>query len=501
VTQIPTGNTLTVSGTVTVGGLTGNGTPILVSQVAMNGGGSFVATGPTLTIGDGGSAGGINQNTVLDASGLSNFVYSAAAGTVNIGAVNRSTASLVLGAVSNHITAATINLNTGSSSSTGSSQALRCGGGTNVVNANTINVGANRTSATVDFSTGTGGLRLRGTGGTDANRANMVLGLRNTGASAGGTTTGTLSFNGHPVDLRLGTVTVGQMTRAGTEANLNGNGVIQFDTGVMDATTINMAVCSGNSPTAGANGTVTVGAGGTLLVGNISLANLTSTGAGANATGTLNVSGGSATCTGNIVKTTTTGSVGNVSVTSGTLKVTGVVGTPAIPIDTLALDNATLRLSVDAAMPATNIVATAVTTSGTTTIHIDSLANVTSSTTRALISYTGTDPFSSLSLGTAPAGYTVTLVDNTANSTIDLSISPPPGITSFAVVGSNFTLSGSGGTPGKTFNVVASTDLSLPRSSWTVVTNGTVDGSGNFSASIPISPSVPYRFYTFVQLP
>jgi hypothetical protein len=70
-------------------------------------------------------------------------------------------------------------------------------------------------------------------------------------------------------------------------------------------------------------------------------------------------------------------------------------------------------------------VATSVSTSGTTTIAINSVAGVTSTTTLPLISYTGADPFSSFTLAPLTGGFSGTLVDNSANNRIDLQVTPP----------------------------------------------------------------------------
>lgn len=429
VTEVPVGQTLTVSGNLVVGGGTGNGAPTLISLSAMTGGGNLVVNGTSLTVGNTGTSGGLNGGSTLDLTGLTDFIYNAASGVIGIGSVNRSTATLNLASGSNYITAATINLNTGSSSSSGSGIALRLGAGTNRINVGTLNIAANRTSATAQFAGATGGLRLRGVGGTDSDRANMVLGLRNAGSSGGGTTTGTLALNGHRVDMMIGTLTLGQMTRAGTEANLNGNGVFQFDDGVVDVTALNMAVCSGNSPTAGANGTMTVGTAGILNVGNISMANLTSTGTGANATGNLNISGGVVNCAGNIFKSTLPG-VANITMTGGTLNPgpASSVGTAAVPIDNLNVSDATLQLSPKA--NATNFVVTTLTTGGAgNVIAIDLMPSITSyPATFRLISYQGGVAGNgyNFTLTGLPGAYTGSLVDNSVEGTVDLVITDGP---------------------------------------------------------------------------
>jgi autotransporter-associated beta strand protein len=235
-----------------------------------------------------------------------------------------------------------LNINTGSSSS-GAAGTLTLGGGTNILYVNTFNVGANRAQCTVNFA-GSGGLRLRGAGGTDADRVNMTLGNHNV-TGTGSTAAGTLSFNGHPVDLMLNTLTLGTSTAAPTAGSNPGNGTLSFDTGVVDATNILMAIAN-NVSFNSANGTINVG-GGSLIVGagGISLVNLS--GAATVANGNLNISAGSVTSSGNIIKTTTAG-VGNITMTGGALTVASgkTIGSSSAPIDALSLASAALTLGV-----------------------------------------------------------------------------------------------------------------------------------------------------------
>ena len=254
VTQIPAGVTLTVTTNLTVGFL-----PIAINTfttlVAMVDAGTLQVTGNTLTIGNNGTNAAV-QSTILDLSGLTNFVYSATGGTIAMGFGNRSGANFKLANGSNFITAATWNDNTSSSSSTASGT-LTLGANTNIINVGTFNISAQRASSTVSFPAGsTGGLRLRGVGGTDTDRATMVVGNRSAGAASGGASTGTLNLNGHPVDMKLSTLTLGQSAATGAGASTNsGNGILQFDTGIVDATTINMAI-AGTLVTNTAYGTI-----------------------------------------------------------------------------------------------------------------------------------------------------------------------------------------------------------------------------------------------------
>ena len=65
------------------------------------------------------------------------------------------------------------------------------------------------------------------------------------------------------------------------------------------------------------------------------------------------------------------------------------------------------------------------------------------------------------------------------------------------VGGGNITLSGSGGSPGGTYRILSSTDVTLPLAQWTEVGNGTFDGTGNFSSAIAL-PNDPSRYYVIV---
>ncbi len=425
VTEIPSGVVLSVSGGMTVGGGTANG---LVTSAALVGGGTFEVSGSPLNVGNNGSS-SLDQNTILDMSGLSNFVYNAAVGTVATGTGNRSVAGIVLAARSNSITAATINLNTSASSSSGSSTALRFGSGTNIINADALNFAAGRSSATVNFLTASGGLCLRGTGGTDTDRTTLTLGHRNAGSSTGGTTTGTLSCNGHPVDMKIATLILGRNSRNGTEVNLHGVGVFQFDQGTVDATTINMGVMSGTSPSASADGTLAVGANGTLTVQSVSLANMTSSGAGSTATGNLNIFGGVVNCSGDIVKSTVAGT-GNIGLDSGgrlNLGPTNRLGTAGIPLDRLAMTNSFLQLPVKTGEASANV-GTLVTGGTTNRISITgTIPPVTGYPAQfTVVKYSGSigGVGFNFGLGTLPASigdpYVGYLSNNTANGSVDL---------------------------------------------------------------------------------
>jgi len=419
VVQIPTGVTLTVANNYTVGGMsTVDG---LRTSAFMTGGGTLVVNAPTFIIGNQGSTqASLGTN---DLSALSNFVYSASSATMLIGwNQGRSAGMMVLAAASNNVTAGTITQGAGGSSNGGNCD-MQLGAGTNIINVGTHNVIQQKNNGSLRFATTTGGLRLRGVGGTDTDRATMTVGNRN--ATGTGTTTGNVSLNDHPVDMKLATLTVGSET-----ANQSGVGAVgnfSFNLGTVDATTVNIANCSGNAIAASV-GTMNVGAAtggnGTLIVGtSLSLANCS---AGTNATGTLNIFGGAVIISNNLVKTTLTSSTGTVAVANGSLYVQGRMGTPTIAIDNFNITNATLLMNIDASGSiTTNATVGTVNASGTTTFVISKVTGLIGPATFPLVAYSTLNGTVAGNFAvTIPSGYIGNLVDNPSQKRIDLSITP-----------------------------------------------------------------------------
>ncbi|HEX3797772.1 MAG TPA: hypothetical protein VH413_03655 [Verrucomicrobiae bacterium] len=356
VTEIDAGKTLTVTGSLVVGGLNANPA---VTQVNFIGGGSLVASVTNATIENyNGSA--TTSSATLNLSGLSSFVFSNPTGNLSIadttGSFLRAGGALILASGSNSITASNINLSTSATANGGPLGSITLGTGTNIINVANFNVSNNKNSASV--SNQAGGLRIRGLTGTDASRANITLGNRNV-ANSTGQTTGSLLLNGAPVDIKAATLIVGEAPNAGAAssgaAGLAGNGVLQFDTGVIDATSLIMASNTSANSSGGFIGAstsaITVGANAKLTVGSgISLASQSSTGP---ATGTLTISNGTVVCNGNITQTesatgTAVGSI--VFVGGGTLTVAGSIGGTTNPISNFTLDNnVTLQFALTSA--------------------------------------------------------------------------------------------------------------------------------------------------------
>jgi len=75
----------------------------------------------------------------------------------------------------------------------------------------------------------------------------------------------------------------------------------------------------------------------------------------------------------------------------------------------------------------------------------------------------------------------------------------PPVLSTPRVSAGDLILTGTGGTPNAAYTLLTATNLSPPIV-WTTNTMGTLNGSGGFSNSIPISPSNPARFFR-LELP
>lgn len=422
VTDIQPGVTLTVTNTLIVGGMTNF--PIITSVGFVDAG--TLSVGGSLTVGNNGGSTSADQNTTLDMSGLSNFVYNASNATFSIGLGNRSAANFKFAAASNFVQVATWNADATSSSS-GVSGAVTLGAGTNTIWVNSLNTADNRDSCTIEFPSTGGGLMMRGVGGDPA-RTTLVMGNRNENTS-GGNDTAVMNFNGNAVDMKFGTITLGQATSATPSGDQQGNGTISFDTGVINATNINMAI-SGATNHNSANGVMNVGAHATLIVSNnISLVNQGFAAPNAVSTGTLNVTnGGVVNCSGNIIKTTA-GGTGTVSITTGTLTMsspTGVVGTPGAPIDNFTIASATLNLNV--ANNLTNIVtATFNAQDNASVVNITALPAIFDlPTSLPLITYTSFPDSGSISLGTMPGTFSGYVTNDSTAETVFLVITNGP---------------------------------------------------------------------------
>jgi hypothetical protein len=187
--------------------------------------------------------------------------------------------------------------------------------------------------------------------------------------------------------------------------------------------------------------------------------------------------------------------------------VMNTAGTPAAPLTSLNLsDGTTMQLNVNGGANVTNIVVTSVSASGTITLQIGSLSGAVTNVTYPLISYTGTDPFSNLSLAPLPPGYAGSLVDsnNTAIVGLVLTAAPPPAqpadFTGISVSGTTLNISATNGVGNGRYVLLGTTNLMTPLSQWTPILTNKFDGSGDLNLSTNIiNPSLPQQFYLISQ--
>jgi hypothetical protein len=74
-------------------------------------------------------------------------------------------------------------------------------------------------------------------------------------------------------------------------------------------------------------------------------------------------------------------------------------------------------------------------------------------------------------------------------------VPPKPVITNVKTSGNSLILSGTNGVADAGYYVLASTNVAIPLTNWTVIGTNTFDGSGNFNITNSVNPGVPKRFY------
>jgi fibronectin-binding autotransporter adhesin len=253
---------------------------------------------------------------------------------------------------------------------------------------------------------------LGGNGG-DGRIVNFYIGNANGNSQVAGTSL--CDFRGGTVTVMAGTMQLGQGGNAGADSQ----GTLSFDNGsvnVNNATIGNQEVSSGGMGV----GIVNIGSNATLTVNStLTLAAVTGTVTPGSA-GTINVNGG-ALAANNIVSG---GGANAINLKNGALTLTGSGGAVAAPLNALTTTNSAFNLALASASSSNNIVVTSLATGGTTNI-----INITSAPAFAsypvqipLVKYSGSIGGAgyNFGLGTLPALYAGHLVNNSANSTIDL---------------------------------------------------------------------------------
>ena len=227
---------------------------------------------------------------------------------------------------------------------------LELGGGTNVINADTIYIGAaspsSRSSGNLVFDGPGGSLTLRGSSG-GTSRADVAM--TTTTMSTGANQINTFLTAGHSVDLRIDTFIMSERT-----ANTGSvTSTFDFDAGTLDVTELIMSRRSGTG-SGDATSNVTLG-GGTATIGSITMASGTSNTANSDAIANLNITGGTVTIgtgTGTAINMANAGTgrtvTSSIVLTGGSVTVTGNIirtGGAGTENETLTLSGSDLNMS------------------------------------------------------------------------------------------------------------------------------------------------------------
>jgi fibronectin-binding autotransporter adhesin len=318
---IPAGVTLTANGAVSVGYSTTAST-IYTTMTATGGG--------TLNANNGVSVGG--GNGTLDLTGLNNVSIT---GTLNLadGGINQAVLNLANTTVNsvapvNTINVGTINLGIIGTTVPAGTGILNLGGGSNIINTSTINMGTGRGYGTIQFLPGTpSSASVTITGNPTIAMCEFTNNVANPGAGQS-----LMAFAGYNANVQAGSITMAE-----NNANIGGgaNAAITFDTGTFTAQTITMAIDNGGSSVVGPTATLTIGgstpnntATGVFTSNNIVLGDFTNDNAAsvasAVATATLNVNGGMTIVNGSITNNSSQGTtVSTLNLAGGTLNMTG----------------------------------------------------------------------------------------------------------------------------------------------------------------------------------
>jgi autotransporter-associated beta strand protein len=328
------GKTLQINGPVTIGY---NSPATSATKLTLSGLGTFsigsvgAPTNASFQLGNGQTSGFSNAGT-LDLTGLSTFYANLGTGVfrigdpVNSGGTGTAGSTLIL-APDSTINAATF---TTDSPSGNFAQAVKLGSGTNVINANVIEIGgaANRAIATLTFNVGTGSLQIRNQATTGRATLNVAAGNTATGF----VTSGTVNLLGHNSNLLLSTLNVGARSNGGGTAPSDGSGTanaaFSFDTGTLDATTLNVAVRSGANKLGTVTSNLNLG-GGTVLADALNIATNSTTSSsgntGGSAVGSVDIFGNTSATFGSLSLASTSGAAVNVATGSLLLRGTASV--------------------------------------------------------------------------------------------------------------------------------------------------------------------------------
>jgi hypothetical protein len=445
-----------------------------------------------------GSANNSSQRATLDLSGLGNFSASVNQVLVGVaGPVNRPVGTLYLARTNSIVASGTPGICAADSGSNGGSASYLYLGIENEIDADTITIGRQKSSATLSFNpaftNSSPEIILRGAGPDRV--ATLAIGDNSGQSVSSSPSSGVVDFSGGTVDALVDVIFVGKgQTGSGSGT---ATGTLTLNDGTLDVNTLEAGYQNSSSAAAVVTGTVNVKGAAQLLV-NSTLRLARYTGSGMLPVGTLNIIGGTVAGDGDIIAG---GGASTIAISNGVLGVTGVVGTPAAPIGKVALTNATLQFSADTVT--INLVTSSLTTGGNSNaISLAALPDAPVPAQIPLIDYTsaiGGAGFNFVLGSVVPGGgFSGYLSNNVANRSVDLVFvslpATPPGFAAVKLSGTNLIFSGTNGAASWPYFVLASTNLALPLNQWPRVATNSFDGAGNFNFTNSLNLNAPQKF-------
>lgn len=456
------GQTLTINGNVSFGN---NNTAAASVSFAITGTGTTVVintNGGTIQSGLYTSPNSGNPDSLyVDFSQIDNFIANLGTnGAFNLGTLDgnpgptTSVNDFYLAGVSNAVTAGSVTLGAGGRQLV---PELLLGPGTNVLNVNSLNVGTgNRDGGYLHFATGSGGLLVRAADGISP--ASMNVGSNSTATGAG--VTNKVDFSGHPVDLLLNSLVIGNYpNRVGTNVE-----TFTMDTGVLNASSTSIA--------------------GSSLASHL------------NDSSTLNINGGTASL--GAVSLTASAAAGTLSINSATVTVASIVS-PGTGTSELDINDSTFNVVLANSGNPVNA-PIAVKTFNPSGVNLGLSGSAFSVGQFPLISYTGSigsGGFTALTLASLPSGVSGYLSNNVANLSVDVVITNAPAVINpnatnitVSVSGKQLTLSWPADHTGW---LLQSNSVSLTSTnSWFTISGS--GGTNQFTFTVdPTKPSVFFR--------
>jgi fibronectin-binding autotransporter adhesin len=350
---IAAGKTLTVNGGFFVGPSTSATDSGVTTAMTVSGNGTLAINTPAGAFAAGTQRANESPATVdpfatLDLSGLSNFTFTTSGpGQVRVGYGGNCGGILRLANTLNRITANAVQVGNSNGQDAGAPSTLTLGGGSNVINTGTINIGASKQSGWLKFDGAGGSVSIAGqTGG--ASVANIfVSNITATPGPAPGIAS-SLDLAGHAANVQAGSLVIGRLTYSGSPTQANSVGSVAFDTGTLSVATLQLAAHASGIGASVTRGELTVGgpaaddtATGVLNVNNqFLLFNRTST-TGSTAASTFTINGGTANVNTDIliVDSASSGTRSTtLTLAAGTLNMMGhAIATAALPINNVNL--------------------------------------------------------------------------------------------------------------------------------------------------------------------